>query len=67
MPWTSCCRDRRRNCPSIRLASGFLLIRDDDGVVVKIKTESIGDLVATIQDEVQDGHVVGAPVNCARY
>jgi len=51
MPWTSCCRDRRRNCPSIMLDKGYLLIRDDDGVIVRIKLESANDLIFTIQEK----------------
>jgi hypothetical protein len=40
------------------------MIRDDDGSVVKIKLESVGDLVATIQDELLD-HVGHSSVNCS--
>ena len=52
MQWTLCCRDRRRNCPSIALADGHLLIRDDDGAIVRIKLESAHDLIHTIQGAV---------------
>jgi hypothetical protein len=61
MRWTSCCRDRRRNCPSIAMSDGHLLIRDDDGSIVKIKLESAHDLILTIQEKLPTAAHVSGP------
>jgi hypothetical protein len=65
MQWTSCCRDRRRNCPSIATDGGFLLIRDDDGVVARVKLESAYDLILTIQDTMADTYYTRSTSTCA--
>lgn len=65
MQWTSCCRDKRRNCPSIAVEAGFLLIRDDDGAVVRVKLESAQDLILTIQETLPNHRGNQAATPCA--
>lgn len=49
--WITCCRDRRRNCPTIAVEGDFLYIRDDFESVIRIPIESAGDLLRTINEE----------------
>ena len=48
--WTSCCRDRRTNCPSVAVEGKYLLIKDDDGAQVRVKLEAVPGLLLTVRE-----------------
>ena len=41
--WRNCCRTK--SCPEIGCEKGSVYIKDDDGLVVKIKIHQIEDLI----------------------
>ncbi len=47
--WTSCCRGRKC-CPSVAVVDGFLLVKDDDGNVIKITRDQLRDILQTVSE-----------------
>jgi len=49
VPWESCCRGRK-NCPQLAVLDTEVLIKDDDGNVIKIAPRYLPDLIESLMN-----------------